>query len=81
MRFYGLETFLAVAPDAERNSALAELMFRRIEVDRDKVLLTRTLARQRPAALQAPQFPWRNLELQFDLLAHHKPASMHPYTI
>jgi hypothetical protein len=38
LRFYGLEAFLAVAPDAERNSALAELMLRRIEIDRGKRL-------------------------------------------
>jgi len=65
------ETFLAVAPDAERNSVPAEPMFRRIEIDRDKILFTRTLAGQRPPALQTPQFLWRNLERQFDLLAHH----------
>jgi hypothetical protein len=44
LKFYGLETFLAVAPDAERNSVPAEFMLRRIEVDRGKILFTRTLS-------------------------------------
>jgi len=30
---------------------------------------------------QAPQFLWRNLELQFNFLAHHRPDLMHPYII
>ena len=69
--FDGLEAFVAVVPDAQRDAIPVERVLGRVEINRDQIFFLRWLSVQSPSGFQLLEVLRSHDELQFGLNALH----------